>query len=136
MAEPMKHHKLREWEKKLKRICDETDSRLEDRYGKMYKLRSNRPERGETQNPEMDGLFNVQAVFTPGYRSKKGRGYLVEVEISTYDNVSALIRQEIRDLVLSVFQERLPQEFPDRTLEIGLDGNMIKIWGDMSLGLL
>ncbi len=132
----MKHYKLREWERKLKKICDEADSRLEDRFGKMYRLRTNRPERGETENPEMDGLFNVQAVFTPGYRSEKGRGYLVEVEISTYDNVSTLVHQEIRDLVLSVFQELLPREFPERKLEIGLDGNMIKIWGDLSLGLL
>ncbi len=132
----MKHHKLREWERKLKNICDEADALLEDRFGRMYRLRTNRPERGETDNPEMDGLFNVQAVFTPGFRSRRGRGYLIEVEISTYDDVSAEVKEDIRELVLSVFREKLPEEFPERKLEIGMDGNMIKIWGDLNLGTL
>ena len=130
----MKHYKLREWEKTLKKICDEVDAILEDRFGSQYHLRPNRPARGETCNPEMDGLFNVQTVFTPGYVSRKGRGYLVEVELSTYESVSKEIRQEIRDTVLRIFRERLPVEFPGRELEIGMDGNLIKIWGDLSLG--
>ena len=132
----MKHPKMREWDRKLKDICDEADARLEDRFGRMYRLRTNRPVRGKTANPEMDGLFNVQAVFTPGFRSEKGRGYLVEVEISTYDKVSVQVHQEIRDMVIAIFEELLPQKFPERKLAIGLDGDKIKIWGDLNLGYL
>ena len=130
----MRHFKLRQWDKKLKKICDEVDSRLEEQYGSLYRLRPNRPSRGETFNPEMDGLFNVQAVFTPGYGSEKGRGYLIEIELSTFDRVDPRIRQEIKEKVMNMIKERLFTEFPGRKLEIGLDGNMIKVWGDLSLG--
>jgi hypothetical protein len=130
----MRHYKLREWDNKLKKICDEVDAWLEDHYGNLYRLRPNRPERGETFNPEMDGLFNIQAVFTPGYRSEKGRGYVIEVELSTLEPVSSEIKTEIDSIVLSMIRERLTREFPERQLEIGMDANMIKIWGDLSLG--
>lgn len=130
----MRHPKLREWDRKLKSVCDRIDSWLEDEYGDMYRLRPNRPERGETFNPEMDGLFNIQAVFTPGYGSEKGRGYIIEIEISTFDFISQETRQEIDKKVLLLIKKDLMVEFPGRRLEIGMDGNMIKIWGDLSLG--
>jgi hypothetical protein len=31
-------------------------------------------------------------------------------------------------------KKEIKNEFPERLLEIGFDGNMIKIWGDLSLG--
>jgi hypothetical protein len=130
----MKHPKLREWDKKLKRICDEVDSWLEDHYGNIYRLRPNRPSRGQTFNPEMDGLFNVQAVFTPGYRSEKGRGYLIEIELSTFEAIDSHVKKEIDETVIVMIKERLLTEFPGRKLDIGFDGTMIKIWGDLSLG--
>ncbi len=132
----MFHPKTVEWDRKLKQICDRIDEQLEDRYGGLYRLRPNRPERGTTSNPEMDGLFNVQALFTPGYRSEKGRGYVIEIEISTLERVEPLLVKEIRDKVLDMMKEEIKTNFPERLLEIGLDGNMIKIWGDLSLGTL
>jgi hypothetical protein len=62
----MYHPKTNEWDKKLKAICDRIDSWLEESYGSKYSLRPNRPERGETANPEMDGLLNFHALITPG----------------------------------------------------------------------
>jgi hypothetical protein len=73
------HPKTREWDRKLKAACDRIDHWLEKEYGSLYRLRPNRAPRGATSNPEMDGLFNVQTVFTPGYGSEKGRVYLVEI---------------------------------------------------------
>lgn len=132
----MYHPKTVEWDKKLKGICDRIDIFLEDHYGGEYPLRPNRPERGMTSNPEMDGLFNVQTLFTPGFTSETGRGYLVEIEMSTMEDVTERVKEEIRDIVLVKFKNELKKEFPGRKLEIGIEGNMIKIWGDLKLGSL
>lgn len=132
----MYHPKTREWDRKLKGICDRIDAWLEDKYGGMYSLRPNRPHHGKTSNPEMDGLFNVQAVFTPGFRSEKGRGYLIEIEFSTLEDVDPELKKEIQDIVLIKLRDEIKNEFPERLLEIGVDGNMIKIWGDLNLGSL
>jgi hypothetical protein len=130
----MLHPKSIEWDKKLKEICDQIDLWLEEQYGALYTLRPNRPLNGETSNPEMDGLFNVQAVFTPGYRSDTGRGYLIEIELSTLEKVDLELKRDILDQVLVKLEEAIKNEFPERLLEIGFDGNMIKIWGDLNLG--
>jgi len=125
-----------QWDRTLKAICDRIDEWLENHYGGIYKLRPNRPEKGTTSNPEMDGLFNVQALFTPGYTSEKGRGYLIEIEISTLEKVDPALELEIRGHVLDMMRDEIKINFPERLLEIGLDGNMIKLWGDLSLGSL
>lgn len=130
----MYHHKTIEWDRKLKGICDRIDAWLEEIYGGMYPLRPNRPATGMTSNPEMDGLFNIQTLFTPGFTSETGRGYLVEIEMSTLEEVDKRVRQEIQDIVLVKFRDELKSVFPDRILEIGIEGNMIKIWGDLNLG--
>ena len=130
----MYHPKTREWDKKLKSACDRIDRWLEDEYGSCYRLRPNRAPRGATSNPEMDGLFNVQTVFTPGYGSEKGRGYLVEIELSTLETVDPGVMEEIRTVVIRMMEKELEREFPERKLAIGFDGNMIKIWGDLNLG--
>lgn len=130
----MYHPKTIEWDRKLKGICDRIDAWLEEHYGGMYPLRPNRPQKGMTSNPEMDGLFNIQTLFTPGYTSETGRGYLVEIEMSTFEDVDERIKKEIQDIVLLKFKKELKSEFPERLLEIGMDGNMIKIWGDLNLG--
>jgi len=132
----MYHPKTREWDRKLKRICDRLDAWLEDQYGDRFRLRPNRARRGETSNPEMDGLFNIQAVFTPGYGTEHGRGYYIEIEMSTMDNVDSRLRTEIRDQVKERLEKELKEEFPERKLDIGFEENMIKIWGELSLGSL
>jgi hypothetical protein len=42
--------------------------------------------------------------------------------------------EEIRGAVIGMMESELKREFPERKLEIGMDGNMIKIWGDLNLG--
>ncbi len=132
----MEHPKSREWDRKLKELCDRLDRWLEKEYRGLYRLRANRPREGETANPEMDGLFNVQAVFTPGYGSQHGRGYILEVELATWDKVDEAVRAQMEEKLLRKLQEEVCNIFPNRKLEMGFDGNMLKIWGDLSLGSL
>ena len=70
----MWHPKTAEFDSRLKELFDEVDHYIEDRYGHTYSLHPMRPLRGETANPEADGLFNIGALFTPGYGSELGRG--------------------------------------------------------------
>ena len=83
----MYHPKTLEWDGRLKDVFDRIDRALEDRYHGRWKLRRNRPMRGETANPEADGLFNIGVFFTPGYGSRLGRGYLVEIVIATDESI-------------------------------------------------
>lgn len=132
----LKHPKLVEWEKSMKAMFDEIDDYLEDKYGNLYPLHPNRTERGGTTNKESDGLFNVGAAFSAGYGSNLGRGYVIEVHMSTLsrvpDEIKEIIKKETADLVRS----KLTVFFPDRELSVEKDGNLYKIYGDLSLGTL
>jgi len=130
----MVHLKSRDWDRRLKAMFDEIDDWLERKYGSLYPRHPNRPERGATSNKEMDGLFNVGAVFSAGYGSELGRGYVVQVRMSTLDHVSEDIRNEIEDHVVKMVRERLPKMFPGRDLTVERDGRLLKIVGDFSLG--
>ena len=130
------HPKLTQFEERLKKLFDEVDHYIEDRYGHLYPLHPARPARGETSNPEADGLFNLGASFTPGFGSALGRGYLVDVTMATLEEVSAEVREEIYREVAAKLQELLPRHFPERHLEVKRDGNHFKILGDFSLGTL
>ena len=77
----MRHPRLIEWEKKLKRTLDIVDDYLEDKYGQLYELHPSRAYRGTTSNKAHDGLFNIGASFTAGYGSKYGRGYVVDIDM-------------------------------------------------------
>ena len=132
----MNHPKMVQWDNSLKRLFDEIDDYLEDTYGGLYPLHPNRPSRGKTSNKEHDGLFNVGAFFTPGFGSSLGRGYVVDVEISTLNNVLPQEQALIEDDVVRQIKARLPRFFPDRELHVQKDGRVYKIWGDLSLGNL
>lgn len=120
----------------MKSLFDEIDQWLEDHYGEHYPLHPNRPKRGRTSNPEMDGLFNIGADFSPGFGSKLGRGYIIKLRFSTLDNVDEEIRRRIENDVVMLVKEKLPIKFPGRDLEVKHDGDLIKIVGDFSLGTL
>ena len=60
----MGYSDIEEWERKLKRVFDDIDDYLEEKYGHLYTLHPARAERGETSNKEQDGLFNVGATFS------------------------------------------------------------------------
>ena len=118
----------------MKKLFDEVDSYIEDLYGDRYPLRSVRPKRGETTNPEADGLFYIAANFSPGYRSELGRGYLIDMIISTEEKVNPELRREIYEAAAEKVKELLPLYFPERELTVQRDGNHFKILGDFSLG--
>jgi len=132
----MYHPKTIEWDARMKTMFDRIDTILEDRYHNHWRLRRNRPKRGETANPEADGLFNVGAVFTPGYGSKIGRGYLVDITLATDAQVLPEQREEIEKLVLELLRDFIPEYFPERQLEVSRDGSSYKIHGDLSLGMV
>ena len=121
---------------RMKKLFDEVDHYIEDLYCGKYHLHPMRPARGRTANPEADGLFNIGARFTPGFRSKLGRGYLIDVKISTLDKVSEDIRHEIHEAVAKKVEELLPVYFPERKLVVNRDITHFKIQGDFCLGVL
>lgn len=130
----MRHPKALAWEAALKAVFDRIDHRLEETYGSAYPLRSGRPPRRSTANPEHDGLFNVGAAFTAGFGSRHGRGYVVEVRMCTSAAVPADVREQIEREVVGMIREELPGAFPGRRLEVTRDGPVYKIHGDLGLG--
>ncbi len=130
----MWHPKIIEFDNRMKKLFDEVDNFIEDLYGERYSLHPTRPARGETSNPEADGLFNIGANFTPGYISELGRGYIIDVSISTLDKVDDNARHEIYEATAEKVKELLPLHFPERELIVRRDGNHFKIQGDFSLG--
>jgi hypothetical protein len=130
----MWHPKMEEFDNRMKKLFDEVDDFIEDKYGDCYSLHPLRPARGETSNPEADGLFNIGAIFTPGYGSELGRGYLIDVSMSTMDKVDEDVRGEIYEAAANKVRELLPLHFPERELTVMRDKNHFKIQGDFSLG--
>jgi hypothetical protein len=125
---------MAEFDDRLKRLFDEVDRCIEDRYGDRYALHPVRPARGETANPEADGLFNIGANFTPGFGSELGRGYLIDVAMSTLEKVDDDVRREIYETAVEKVRELLPLYFPERELTVRREKNHFKIQGDFRLG--
>jgi len=130
----MWHPKTIEFDDRMKKLFDEVDNFIEDLYGGRYNLHPTRPARGQTSNPEADGLFNIGANFTPGFGSNLGRGYSIDVSISTLEKVDEDLRREIYEAAAEKVKELLPVHFPERELDVKRDGNHFKIQGDFSLG--
>jgi len=130
----VKHPKMKEWDNNMKSLFDEIDDFLEDQYGRDYPLHPNRMPRNATSNKEMDGLFNVGASYSSGFGTKKGKGYVVDIHMSTLSSVPDPVRHEIEQVVEQKIEELLPKYFPGRELDVEKDGNALKIFGDLSLG--
>ncbi|MDR0642038.1 MAG: hypothetical protein LBG07_06230 [Treponema sp.] len=128
------HPKLRAFTESLEELFRQVDEELEDRYGGRFSLHPNRPRRGETANPEMDGLFEVAPDFTPGLGSEKGRGYLVSLRVATLEKVPSEDFEALMTRAAELVRDRLPRFFPGRSLEVIRDGPRFKITGDFSLG--
>jgi hypothetical protein len=128
------HPKLVVFTRTLEALFHEVDNVLEDRWGQSFSLHPNRPGRGETSNPEMDGLFNIAPDFTLGIGSEKGRGYIVSLRVATLDKVPPDQAEAFMVEAAVLVRERLPRFFPDRSLEVVRDGKQFKITGDFSLG--
>ncbi len=130
----MKTPAHKRFDDRLKRLFDEVDDYLEQRYGDRYPLHPARSEHGETANKEHSGLFSVGASFSAGYGSEYGRGYVVDVAIVTLRDVPDEVEDEIDEAAAERVRELLPRYFPDRDLELVRDGRLLKIHGDLSLG--
>ncbi|MDR2747910.1 MAG: hypothetical protein LBB77_10760 [Treponema sp.] len=128
------HPKLRAFTENLEELFHQVDEELEDQYGGRFPLHPNRPPRGETANPEMDGLFEVAPDFTPGLGSENGRGYLVSLRLATLEKVPPEDFEALMVRAAELVKERLPRFFPGRLLHVVRDGPRFKITGDLSLG--
>ena len=132
----MKHPSLVVWEKNLKNMLDELDELLEDKFGTQYRLHPARSERGLTSNKSHDGLFSISAGYSLGIGSELGKGYVIDVRMVTLENIPPEIESEIDNIVLCSLKENLPKHFPGKNLQINKDGNIIKMHGDLNLGVV
>jgi hypothetical protein len=125
---------LEDWEDALGRVLSFADETLEARHTGRWPLHPARPARGEAANPQYDGLFRVTAVFSAGYGSALGPGYVLRAEVSTLAPVGAAERAALEEEAAAIVRERLPEAFPGRDLRVERDGSTWKIVGDLSLG--
>lgn len=130
----MQHPSLIQWEKLLKKLIDDLDDYLEDRYGNMYHLHPARSKRGTTTNKAHDGLFDVVASFTLGLGTKHGKGYIVDVHISTLEKVPDEIEKQIHNAAVKHLRKKISEFFPEKDLKVSRNKKIIKIHGDLSLG--
>ncbi len=130
----VKHPKTQEWDDRLFNVFEKVDAYLEDNYGDRFKRHPNRPARGKAAYGALDGLFNIGASFSPGYGSELGRGYVIEVVISTLEKVPPEERKEIVSDAIKKTREELLKAFPHRDLKVSRDGDVFKIHGDTRLG--
>ncbi len=125
-----------ELERRMRELLDLLDNYLEQKYEGAYRLHPNRPPRGKAARVAYDGLFSTGTKFTLGYGSEEGKGYLVDVEISTLDRVDREKREEIEKDAVAFLSAHLKEYFPERDLSIVKDGRVYKIVGDFLLGSL
>jgi hypothetical protein len=128
------HPKLAAFTDTLEAMFHEVDEELEEEWGDSFSRHPNRPGRGETFNPEMDGLFEIAPDFTVGIGSEKGRGYILGFRIATLEKVSPEQFEFLMDSAADILRQKLPRYFPGRRLELVRDGKRFKIIGDFSLG--
>lgn len=129
----MRGPEVTRWEEKLKQVFDRIDDHLEERYGADYPLHPARAKRGAAANREDDGLFNIGAAFSAGFGSEHGRGYVVEVRMSTLSDIPEKVRNTFEIEVADLLEKELPAVFPDRHLKVVRDGPVFKIIGDLGL---
>jgi hypothetical protein len=128
------HPKLAAFNGTLEALFHEVDEELEEFWGESFSRHPNRPGRGETYNPEMDGLFDIAPDFTVGIGSEKGRGYIVSLKVATLEQVGDEQFEYLMTEAALLIRQKLPRYFPGRKLEVVRDGKRFKIIGDFSLG--
>jgi len=68
-----------------------------------------------------------------GIGSEKGRGYVIDIHMSTLENVPQKLKGEIQSYAVKMMRQDLQKFFPARKLDVVQDGNLIKLYGDLSL---
>jgi len=121
------------WEGKLRKIFNEANDVLEDKYGSLFPLNPVRAKHGSTSSPESDGLFDVGATYSTGLGSKYGEGYVVEIRWATFSQIPENLIIESESIVENILNRRLPEEFPGKNLKVVHDGEIMKIVGNLSL---
>ncbi|MDD2454724.1 MAG: hypothetical protein PHG96_00505 [Kiritimatiellae bacterium] len=129
----MRNINLENWEGKLNSLLRRVDRALEERFGKEYDLHPARGAHGSADNPQHDGLFRVTAAFTPGFGSRLGRGYVLQIEMVTLETVPADKAELIEKEAVRMIGEGLETALPGRGLKVARDGQLWKITGDLSL---
>ena len=129
----MRGPEVTRWEETLKQVFDRIDDRLEERHGSTYPLHPARARRGSAANREDDGLFNIGAAFSAGFGSEHGRGYVVNVRMSTLSEIPEKVQQDLENEVAVMLEKDLPAAFPGRRLKVVRDGHVFKIIGDLGL---
>ena len=130
----MRHFAAEQWEARLDAVMHELDAYLEEKYAGAYTLHPARPRRGKTANPAQDGLFGITANFSLGLGSNVGKGYVVDIRVVTLQNVPEKVREQIEVEAMQKLKALLPKYFPETNLQIAMDGNIVKIYGDLKLG--
>jgi hypothetical protein len=130
------HPKLAAFTATLEALFHEADEFLEDEWGGSFTPHPNRPIRGTTFNPEMDGLFEIAPDFTLGIGSERGRGYRVSFRTATLERVPPEQADFLMGQAAAFIKRKLPDYFPGRHLDVVRDGKGFKIIGDFFLGTL
>lgn len=129
----MRGPKLVKWEDKIVAIFKEIDCFLENKYGDMFPLHPARAQEGVAAHPKYDGLFSVDGVFTAGYGSKYGAGYIFRINYATLSKVPEDLKGKIEQEAIKMLRIALQEQFADKNLEVSLDKGVYKIHGDLSL---
>ncbi|MDA3798664.1 MAG: hypothetical protein PF692_06250 [Kiritimatiellae bacterium] len=129
----MRGPQLVKWEDKIVAIFKEIDRFLEDKYGDMFPLHPSRAKEGVTAHPKYDGLFAVDGVFTAGYGSKYGAGYIFRINYATLSKVPEDLKDKIEQEAIEMLKKALKETFPDKDLKVSIDKEVYKIHGDLSL---
>lgn len=128
------HPKSEAWDRTLQAVVEQVDQTMEARHGHKFVLGWNRPAAGSTCNPQMDGLFNIGTKFTLGFGSALGRGYVLDLVVSSRDPVPPATLAAWEAEAAGLVQDELVRRFPGRDLRVERDGPVFKIVGDFGLG--
>ncbi len=109
------------------------DGHLEDMFGDRLSLHPSRMPRGKGSNPIYDGLFSATIVFSMGYGTQYGRGYIVNVGVSTLDMIDPELKDQIMNEAFHYTSEHYMDYLPDRKIQVVRDMGLIKLIGDFSL---
>lgn len=127
----MARTELEKWEQGLDDMLGEIDDLLEEQYGEHFILHPARPKRNTTSSKSQDGLIEISYNFSLGLGSELGEGYVIQPRFATLEFVDKSEQEKVRSFVLNEINKRLPIFFPDNDLSVGMDGNLLKIYGDL-----